>query len=51
VVVEQAIWRIRTDQELREPYKDLANIKKKTLEWIGQVVRMDQGRAVKKIFE
>jgi hypothetical protein len=54
VVVEQAIWVIRTDQELREPYKDLdivADIKMKTLEWIGHVVTMDQGRAVKKIFE
>ena len=39
---------------MREPYKELdivADIKKKTLEWIGHVVRMDQGRAVKKIYE
>ena len=53
-VVEQRIWRIRTNQELRELYKDLdivADIKKKRPEWIGQVVRMDQGTAVKKIFE
>jgi hypothetical protein len=54
VVVEQAIWIIRTDQELREPHKELdlvADIKMKTLEWIGHVVRMDQGRTVTKIFE
>ena len=54
VVVEQAIWIVKTDQELREPYKDLdmvADIKKTTLEWIGHVVITDQGRAVKKIFE
>jgi hypothetical protein len=39
---------------LRELYKDLhivADIKKKRLEWIGHVVRMDQGRTVKKILE
>jgi hypothetical protein len=38
--VEQGIWRIRTDQELRELYKDLdivAGIKKKRLEQIGHV--------------
>ena len=32
-------------------YKDpdiVAGIKKKTLEWIGHVVRMDQGRTVNK---
>ena len=46
--------RIRTNRELGEPYKELgivADIKKKILEWVGHVVRMDQGRAVKKIFE
>jgi hypothetical protein len=26
-------------------------VKKKSLEWIGHVARMDQGRTVKKIFE
>jgi len=52
------MWRIRTNQELRDLYKDLykdldrvADIKKKRLEWIGRLVRMDQGRTVKKIFE
>jgi len=29
----------------------VADIKEKRLEWIGHVVRMDQGRIVKKIFE
>ena len=46
-VVEQGIWRIRTNQELRELYKDLdiaADIKIKKLEWTGQVVRMDHAR-------
>jgi hypothetical protein len=52
-VVEQGIWRI-SDQELRVLRKDLGivpDIKKKRLEWTGHVVRMDQGRIVKKIFE
>jgi hypothetical protein len=53
-VVEQGIWRIRTDQELRELCNSLgivADIKKKRFEWNGHVVRMDQGRTVKKVFE
>jgi len=38
---------------LRELYKDLdivEGIKMKRLEWIGRVVRMVQGKTVKKIF-
>jgi hypothetical protein len=55
-VVEQGIWRMRTDQKLRELYKELgivADNKQKRLERIVglHVVRMDQGRTVKKIFE
>jgi len=52
-VVEQGKWRIRTEQELRELYKDvdlLGDIKKLILEWTGHVVRMDKGRTDKKIF-
>jgi hypothetical protein len=44
VVEEQGTWRIRTNLELRELYKYLdivADIKKKILEWIGHVARMD----------
>jgi hypothetical protein len=44
----------RTNVELREVYKDLgtaAFIKEKKLAWTGRVVRMDQDRVVKKIFE
>ena len=51
---EQGIWRIRTNQELREIYKDLdtaAAINKKRLERIGHAVRIDQERTVKKISE
>jgi hypothetical protein len=39
---------------LRELYKNLAlvtDINKKRLEWIGHVVKRDQGRTVAKIFE
>ena len=53
-VVEQGIWRIRTHQELTKLYKDLsivADINKKLLEWFGHVVRKDQGRTVKKLYE
>jgi len=53
-VVEQGMWRIRSNHELRELGKDLnkiTNIQKKKLEWIEHVVRMDQGRTVKKILE
>jgi hypothetical protein len=52
-VVEQGIWRVRTEQELRELYKDVdrvADIKKK-FKKIRHVVRMDQRRRVKNIFE
>ena len=48
------MWRKRTNEELRELYKYLdivADNKKETLEWIGHVVRINQGRTVKKIFE
>jgi hypothetical protein len=48
------MWRKRSDQQLRELYGDLdlvADIKKRRLEWIGHVVRMDQGWTVKKICE
>ena len=49
IVVEQGMWRIRTNQKLRDLYKDLdiiADIKRDRLVWIGYAVRMGQGRAV-----
>ena len=52
-VVEQGIWRISTNQELRALYKDVdiaAGFKKKRLGWIGYVARIDLG-TVKKISE
>jgi hypothetical protein len=53
-IVEQGIWGNRSNQELRELYKDLdivADINKKRVEWIGHVVRIDQRRRVKKVFQ
>jgi hypothetical protein len=54
LVVEQGIWRTRTNHELRELYKDpeiVSDIKKKRLERIGHVVRMVQERTNMKIFK
>jgi len=52
-VVEQGIWIEKTSHELRDLYKDLdkAGISNKRLESMGYPVRMDFGRAVKKLFE
>jgi hypothetical protein len=53
LVVEQGMWRIATDQEMRGPYIDLdviVNIKKR-LKWIGYLKRMDNERVIRKIFE
>jgi hypothetical protein len=39
-------WKVRTNQELRELYKDVeivADIKKENLVWTGHVVSMEQG--------
>jgi hypothetical protein len=52
LVGEQEMWIIRSNQELRELYRDLdiyADISQKRLEWTGTVVRMAQGRIFKKI--
>jgi hypothetical protein len=53
-VVKQGKRRIRTNEELRELYEDLdivADIKQNRLEWIRHIIRLDQGRTVKQIFE
>jgi DNA-binding PadR family transcriptional regulator len=49
-VVEQGNWEIGADQEL---YTDLNVVRDTTNRsgWIGHLVRMDHGRAPKKIFE
>jgi len=51
--VRQRTQSIRINQELRELYTDLdivVDIRKKRLEWIGHVARIDRGRTVKKGF-
>jgi len=47
-------WRIKTNEELMTKYKtpDIVNvIKIRRLEWLGHMVRMNETRCVKKIFE
>jgi hypothetical protein len=51
---ENAQWRIKTNAELMTKYKapDTVNvIKIRRLEWLRHVVRMNETRSVKKIFE
>jgi hypothetical protein len=51
---ENGQWRIKTNEELVTKYKapDIVNlIKIRRLEWIGHVVRMNETKSVKKIFE
>lgn len=53
-VLERGMWKIRTDEELQEVYRDLdtvADITEKSLGWMGHVVTLDHGRLVKKMFE
>ena len=53
-VVEQGIRTMRTNKILQELYKDVdvvGDIKKKRLEWIRHLLRLDHGRLVKEIFE
>jgi len=47
-VIEQGIWIIRSNQEMRELYKyvDIADIKNKIFEGTGHVTIMDLGRRV-----
>jgi hypothetical protein len=47
-------WRIETDSELMAKYKSqdtVSAIKIGRLEWLGHVIRMNEARIVKKIFE
>jgi len=51
---EDGQWRIRTNLEIMTKYRsqNIVNIiKVRRLEWLGHVVRMDETRAVKKLFE
>jgi hypothetical protein len=47
-------WKIRNNQKLKNMYgqPDInAEIQSKRLEWLGQVVRMEDNRMVKRVFE
>jgi hypothetical protein len=51
---ENGQWRIKTNAEMIPKYKSqniITVIKIRRLEWLGHVVRMDETRSVKKIFE
>jgi hypothetical protein len=53
-VTEQGMWRIRRNEELRELCKTpdlVVDINMKRMEWLGHVIRMDQRRGVKQIFD
>jgi transcription termination factor 2 len=53
-LLENGQWRIKTNEELITKYKSqdiITVIKIQRLEWLGHVVRMDETRSVKKIFE
>jgi transcription termination factor 2 len=51
---ENGQWRIKTNAELITEYKSqdiITVIKIRRLEWLGHVIRMDETRSVKRIFE
>jgi hypothetical protein len=51
---EKGQWRIKTNLELMTKYKSqdiLTVIKFRRLEWLGHIIRMNETRAVKKVFE
>jgi transcription termination factor 2 len=51
---ENGQWRIKTNEELITKYKSqdsITIIKIRRLEWLGHIIRMDETRCVKKIFE
>jgi hypothetical protein len=50
---ENRQWRIKTNSELMTKYKsqNMTAIKNRRLEWLGHVIRMNEARVVKKIFE
>ena len=53
-VCENGDWRIRTNREVYQLYQDVdivTLIKTSRLRWAGHVIRMDDERACKKIFE
>jgi hypothetical protein len=53
-VIEQGVWRIRTNLEPTELYRTpshVPDIKRKRLGWVERVIEMDQTRVAKSVFE
>jgi hypothetical protein len=50
-VNDQGVWTIRTNQELRELNKNFDLIVRRGLEWLRDVIRMDQTRMLMNIFK
>jgi hypothetical protein len=51
---ETGQWRIKSNEELITKYKSqdiITVIKIRRVEWLGPIIRMDESRSVKKIFE
>jgi hypothetical protein len=51
---ENGQWRVKTNSELTTKYKFqriVTAIKIRRLEWLGHIIRMNEARIVKKIFE
>jgi hypothetical protein len=51
---ENGHWRIKINSELESKYKSqdiVSIIKVRRLEWLGHIIRMNETRTVKKIFE
>jgi hypothetical protein len=51
---ENGHWRIKINSELESKYKSqdiVSVIKVRRLEWLGLIIRMNETRTVKKIFE
>jgi hypothetical protein len=42
---------MKNNQEIQKLYKDLVDVKWKTLEWLGELKRMDTNWVVKKILD
>jgi vacuolar-type H+-ATPase subunit E/Vma4 len=53
-VKENAVWTIRTNQELMDLYREqdiITEIRKEILRWLGHVERKPEERTVKKVFK
>jgi ribosomal 50S subunit-associated protein YjgA (DUF615 family) len=52
--MENEYWRIRTNQELQELYKDpdiVADLRRRRLQWLGHMIRMDDSKLIKRVLD